>query len=65
MRIFNLKIIVTPLALSLGIVSVWAIGGFSYLTFLFKQTASVLQASPQVGGTLFESNSVKTRKTFF
>ena len=64
MKIFSLKIIVTLLAFSLGITSVWAIGGFSYLASLFEQTPPVLQSTSQISETLPQSNPVKTENTF-
>lgn len=59
MKNFSFKIIVALLAFSLGIASVWAIGGFSYLTSLLELNSSVSENSPQTNEILTESNSGK------
>jgi len=64
MKSFRLKIVVTILAFSLGITSVWAVGGFSYLASLFEQTPLVSEASPQISEILPEPNFVKNENAF-
>jgi hypothetical protein len=56
MKNFSIKIIIALLAFLLGIVSVWAIGGFSYLAFLLGRNSSIAENSPQTNETLTESN---------
>ncbi len=64
MKIFNFKIIVALLAFSLGIASVWAIGGFSYLASLFEHTPPVSETSPQISEISPEPKSVKIENAF-
>lgn len=64
MKTFNFKIIASLLAFSLGIASVWAVGGFSYLASLFEQTPSVSEILPQISETSPEPNFVKIENAF-
>jgi hypothetical protein len=64
MKIFNFKIIVSLLAFSLGIASVWAIGGFSYMASLFDQTPPVLETSPTISEISPEPKFVKIENAF-
>ncbi len=64
MKIFNFKIIIALLAFSLGIASVWAIGGFSYLASLFEQSPSVSETLPQISEISPEPKSVKIENAF-
>lgn len=59
MKVFSLKIIVPLLAFSLGIASVWAIGGFSYLASLFEQTTPITENSPRIEEIPSQTNFVK------
>ncbi len=47
MKICSFKIIVAILAFSLGIASVWSIGGFSYLASLFERKTVISKVSAQ------------------
>lgn len=57
MKSYRLKIVVTVLAFSLGLASVWAFGGFSYLASLFERETVVLELSNQTIEVLPEINS--------
>jgi hypothetical protein len=59
MKSFRLKIVVTVLAFSFGLASVWAIGGFSYLASLFVREIVVSEVSAQTNQVLPELNSSK------
>jgi hypothetical protein len=64
MKSYTLKIVVTIFAFSLGIASVWAIGGFSYLASLFEQTPMVSETSPQISEISPEPKSLKIENVF-
>jgi len=59
MKSFRLKIIITILAFSLGIASVYAIGGFSYLASQFERKTVVSEISTQTNEVLSEAISSK------
>ena len=64
MKAYNLKITVAILAFVLGIVCVWSIGGFTYLTHLSEQSPSIVQTVPEVSIAPLTSISLETEKTF-
>ncbi|HXG86044.1 MAG TPA: hypothetical protein VNI84_18640 [Pyrinomonadaceae bacterium] len=64
MKSLRLKIVVTIFAFSLGIASVWAIGGFSYLASLFEQTLPVSETSPHISEISPEPKFVKIENAF-
>lgn len=64
MKISSFKLTVAILAISLGIFSVWSIGGFLYLASLFEQTPSASETSPQIEETSPKPNFVKIENAF-
>ena len=64
MKNFSFKIVVALLAFSLGIASVWAIGGFSYVASLFEHSSLVSEISPQTSEVQPEENSGRVEIRF-
>lgn len=64
MQNFNFKIIIALLAFTLGIASVWAMGGFSHLASLFEQTLLVSKPPSQINETSPNPNFVKIADIF-
>lgn len=64
MKTFGFKIISALLTFSLGIMSVWAVGDFTYLASLFEQTRSSSETTLRVSEIPTKSSSVKIESTF-